>query len=242
MRSSTTRRRRSSAASVPAIGFSLSRARQGPDAKEWGVDRRAVENVAERADESYDKCNLPPCWTLGWDRTDCGRGKFGTITSGGRVKFMNDVDLTGTGVEGFPDPRHLEGIFRRVVRAPLSVIYHGTELRSTMGEISADLMNGLHDAFTYLWLRRPRLEDKVHLLDKRQVCRGRAARSLSLSLLRARARARTAPFPTAPSPAYPRSWLQLISSGAPLLRRRQVGASVCNANSVVVLGSDERGH
>ena len=149
----------------------------GPDAKSWGVDRRAVENVAERADESYDRCNLPPCWTLGWDRTDCGRGKFGTITSGGRVKFMNDVDLTGTGVEGFPDPRHLEGIFRRVVRAPLSVIYHGTELRNTMGEISADLMNGFHDAFTYLWLRRPRLEDKVHLLDKRQVCRGRAARS-----------------------------------------------------------------
>ena len=159
----------------------------GPDAKSWGDDRRAVENVAERADESYDRRNLPPCWTLGWDRTDCGRGKFGTITSGGRVKFMNDVDLTGTGVEGFPDPRHLEGIFRRVVRAPLSVIYHGTELRSTMGEISADLMDGLHDAFTYLWLRRPRLEDKVHLLDKRQVCRGRAARSLSLSLLRARA-------------------------------------------------------
>ena len=83
-------------------------------------------------------------------------------------------------------------------------------------------------------------EQHRHLLDKRQVCRGRAARSLSLSLLRARAR--TAVFPTAPSPAYPRSWLQLISSGAPLLRRRQVGASVCNANSVVVSGSDERGH
>ena len=70
----------------------------------------------------------------------------------------------------------------------------------------------------------------------------RSRHSLALSLPLLRARARTAPFPTAPSPAYPRSWLQLISSGAPLLRRRQVGASVCNANSVVVSGSDERGH
>ena len=32
----------------------------GPDAESWGVDRRAVGNVAERADESYDLRNLPP--------------------------------------------------------------------------------------------------------------------------------------------------------------------------------------
>ena len=54
---------------------------------------------------------------------------------------------------------------------PLGLIYHGAELRDEAGRISAEMQAGLHGAFTYLALRRPRLEQKVLELDRRQVRR-----------------------------------------------------------------------
>ena len=57
----------------------------GPDAKKWGMDRRALANVARRADESYLRDSIPPCVTVGWDRTDCPGGRLETLTATGEA-------------------------------------------------------------------------------------------------------------------------------------------------------------